>query len=129
MGLPLYGRAWALRDPNVNGVEAEAVGKATDTDGTMDYDEILVFNKENGATVVYDDVAVAFYSYAGTTWIGYDDGPSIKKKVQFARFTGLKGYFFWAVGKDKDWTISRQGKPLICTLVLFVTSQNNSLKI
>ena len=129
MGLPLYGRAWALRDPNVNGVEAEAVGKATDTDGTMDYDEILVFNKENGATVVYDDVAVAFYSYAGTTWIGYDDGPSIKKKVQFARFTGLKGYFFWAVGKDKDWTISRQGIPLIYTLVLFVTSQNNSLKI
>ncbi|KAL2318033.1 hypothetical protein Fmac_031909 [Flemingia macrophylla] len=108
MGLPLYGRAWALRDPNFHGVGAEAVGDATDTDGTMDYDEILVFNKENGATVVYDDVAVSFYSYAGTTWIGYDDGPSITKKVQFAKSLGLKGYFFWAAGKDKDWTISRQ---------------------
>ncbi|KAK7383466.1 hypothetical protein VNO78_29145 [Psophocarpus tetragonolobus] len=108
MGLPLYGRAWKLQDPNVNGVGAEAVGEATDTDGTLDYDEILVFNKENDATVVYDDEAVAFYSYAGTTWIGYDDGPSITKKVQFARFMGLKGYFFWAAGKDKDWTISRQ---------------------
>lgn len=81
MGLPLYGRAWALWDPNVHGVEAKAVGEATDMNGTMDYDEILVFNKENIATVVYDDVAVAFYSYAGTTWIGFDDGPSIKKKV------------------------------------------------
>ncbi|XP_014503952.1 acidic mammalian chitinase [Vigna radiata var. radiata] len=108
MGLPLYGRAWALQDPNVHGVGAEAVGEATDTDGTMDYDEILVFNKENGATVVYDDVAVAFYSYAGTTWIGYDDGASIKRKVQFARAWSLKGYFFWALGKDKDWSISRQ---------------------
>ncbi|TKY58093.1 Acidic mammalian chitinase [Spatholobus suberectus] len=108
MGLPLYGRTWELRDPNVHGVGAEAVGPATDTDGTLDYDEILEFNKENGATVVYDDVAVSFYSYAGTTWIGYDDGPSITKKVQFAKSLGLKGYFFWAVGKDKDWTISRQ---------------------
>lgn len=108
MGLPLYGRAWALRDPNVHGVGAEAVGAAMDTDGTFDYDEILVFNKENNASVVYDDVAVSFYSYAGTTWIGYDDGPSITKKVQFAKSKGLKGYFFWALGKDKNWTISRQ---------------------
>ncbi|RDX68948.1 Acidic mammalian chitinase, partial [Mucuna pruriens] len=108
MGLPLYGRTWALRDPNVHGVGAKAVGPATDTDGTMDYDEILKFNKENGAKVVYDNVAVSFYSYAGTTWIGYDDGPSITKKVQYAKSLGLKGYFFWAVGKDKDWTISRQ---------------------
>ncbi|KAK7377177.1 hypothetical protein VNO80_02597 [Phaseolus coccineus] len=108
MGLPLYGRTWRLKDPNVDGVGAEAVGAATDTDGTLDYDEILVFNKENGATVVYDDVAASFYSYAGTTWIGYDDGPSITKKVHFAKVSGLKGYFFWAVGKDKDWTISRQ---------------------
>ncbi|XP_027332927.1 class V chitinase CHIT5-like [Abrus precatorius] len=108
MGLPLYGRAWKLQDPNVHGVGAEAVGEATDTDGTMDYDEILVFNKDNGANVVYDEVAVSFYSYADTTWIGYDDGPSITKKVRFAKSKGLKGYFFWAIGKDKDWTISRQ---------------------
>jgi chitinase len=52
---------------------------------------------------------VSFYSYAGTTWIGYDDVPSITTKVRFAKSLGLKGYFFWALGKDKDWTISRQG--------------------
>lgn len=109
MGLPLYGRTWELKDPKVHGVGAEAVGPATDTDGTLDYDEILKFNEENGATVVYDKVAVSFYAYAGTTWIGYDDGPSITTKVRFARSMGLKGYFFWALGKDKDWTISRQG--------------------
>lgn len=109
MGLALYGRAWELKDPNVNGVGAEAVGPATDTDGSMNYNEILKFNKQSGANVVYDKVAISFYSYAGTTWIGYDDGPSITTKVRFAKSLGLKGYFFWALGKDKDWTISKQG--------------------
>ncbi|KAK7260933.1 hypothetical protein RIF29_27234 [Crotalaria pallida] len=108
MGLPLYGRTWKVKDPNDHGVGALATGPATDTDGTMDYDEILKFNKENGAHVVYDGLAVSYYSYAGTTWISYDDGPSITKKVQFARLLGLKGYFIWALGKDIDWTISRQ---------------------
>ncbi|CAJ2675053.1 unnamed protein product [Trifolium pratense] len=108
MGLALYGRTWELKDPNVHGVGADAVGPATDTDGSMNYNEILKFNKDSGANVVYDKVAVSFYSYAGTTWIGYDDVPSITTKVRFAKSLGLKGYFFWALGKDKDWTISRQ---------------------
>ncbi|XP_061363885.1 class V chitinase CHIT5-like [Gastrolobium bilobum] len=108
IGLPLYGHAWELQDPNVYGVGAPAVGPAIGTNGILDYDEILEFNKENGAKIVYDGLAVSFYSYAGTTWIGYDDGPSITKKVQFARSLCLKGYFFWALGMDKDWAISRQ---------------------
>ncbi|XP_028799084.1 class V chitinase CHIT5a [Neltuma alba] len=94
MGLPLYGRTWKLEDPNVHGIGAPAVGPATDTDGTMDYDRILEFNKENGATVVYDGLSVSYYSYAGTSWITYDDVRSIKRKVQFARSLGLNGYFF-----------------------------------
>lgn len=118
MGLPLYGRTWKLQDPNNHRAGAAAVGPATDTDGTLNYDEILEFNKENGATVVYDGLAVSYYSYAGTTWISYDDGPSITKKVQFARLLRLKGYFIWALGKDKDWTISRQGTPpLLCSFL------------
>lgn len=108
MGLALYGRTWELKDRHVHGVGADAVGPAVDTDGSMNYNEILKFNKESGANVVYDKVAVSFYSYAGTTWIGYDDVPSITTKVRFAKSLGLKGYFFWALGKDKDWTISRQ---------------------
>lgn len=118
MGLALYGRTWELKDPNVNWVGAEAVGPAVDTDGSMNYVEILKFNKENGGNVVYDKVAVSFYSYAGSTWIGYDDGLSIRTKVGFAKSLGLKGYFFWALGKDKDWTISKQGNSY-CSLFKF----------
>lgn len=110
MGLPLYGRTWMLEDPKVHGLGARAVGPAAGTDGTMDYDRILEFNKENKATVVYDEVSVSYYSYADTTWITYDDVGSIKGKVQFGRSLGLHGYFFWAVDKDKDWALSKQGK-------------------
>lgn len=117
MGLPLYGRTWKLQDPNVHGIGAPAVGPATDTDGTMNYDVILGFNKQNKATVVYDGLSVSYYSYAGTSWITYDDVWSIRKKVQFARSLGLHGYFFWALDKDKDWTLSRQG-----TLLSFFSS-------
>ncbi|KAF7817288.1 Acidic mammalian chitinase [Senna tora] len=108
MGLALYGRTWKLDDPSVHGLGAPAHGAATDTDGTMDYDEILKFNTQNGATVVYDGLSVSFYSYAGTTWITYDDVWSIRMKAHFARSLALRGYFFWAVDKDKDWALSRQ---------------------
>ncbi|KAL1315277.1 hypothetical protein AAHE18_16G246600 [Arachis hypogaea] len=83
-GLPLYGRAWKLQDPKVHGDGAPAVGAADGTD------------------------AVSYYTYAGTTWMSYDDAPSMTRKVQYAKSLGLKGYFFWQVGGDKNWTMSRQ---------------------
>ncbi|KAL3587104.1 hypothetical protein D5086_013971 [Populus alba] len=53
---------------------------------------------------------VSYYSYAGGFWAGYDDSVTIDWKAQFARSRGLGGYFFWALGQDKDWIISKQGK-------------------
>ena len=53
-GLPVHWQAWKLQDLDVNGLGAAAIGPATDTNGTMDYDEILRFSEENCATVVYD---------------------------------------------------------------------------
>ncbi|KAE8674420.1 putative C2H2 and C2HC zinc fingers superfamily protein [Hibiscus syriacus] len=81
MGLASYGHTWKLKDANVNA---------------------------NNATVKYDRTTVSYYSYAGGSWIGYDDVKSIKWKVWFARVKGLAGYFFWAVSYDKDWALSRQ---------------------
>ncbi|KAI4316386.1 hypothetical protein L6164_024370 [Bauhinia variegata] len=109
MGLPLYGRTWQLKDPNVHGIGAPAVGIGPGDDGTMDYNRIMEFNKKNDATILYDAVSVSYYSYAGDSWISYDDVGSIKKKLQFASSLALRGYFFWALGQDEDWTISRQG--------------------
>jgi chitinase len=61
---------------------------------------------------VYDAKTVSTYSYAGTTWIGYDDSRSTTVKLEFAQALGLRGYFLWALSYDSEWEISKQGKPV-----------------
>ncbi|KAG9456266.1 hypothetical protein H6P81_000774 [Aristolochia fimbriata] len=109
MGLPLFGHTWKLKDPRVNGIGAPAVSVGPGDEGTMSFAEIVDFNKENGASVVYDKATVSTYSYVGASWIGYDGPKSVRKKIKFARAQSLRGYFFWAVAGDKEWKISRQG--------------------
>ncbi|XP_052200479.1 class V chitinase CHIT5a-like isoform X2 [Diospyros lotus] len=106
MGLPAYGRTWELKDPNEHGIGAPANGTGPGNGGVMVYSEIVDFNLENNATVVFDEETVSTYSYEGINWIGFDDRRSIGKKVEFARDIGLGGYFFWAVGFDKNWTLA-----------------------
>lgn len=108
MGLPLYGRMWMLRDPNVNSIGAPAFG-VRGSEGTLRFFQIEEFNKQKGATVVYDVDTVSAYSYSGRSWIGYDDPLTVTAKVGFAQALGLRGYFFWAAGHDRD-KIIRQGK-------------------
>ncbi|KAJ4707804.1 putative Chitinase [Melia azedarach] len=107
MGLPLYGRTWKLQDRNVNGIGALALGVGPG-DGVLTYKQIVDFNVENNAVVVFDGAPIGYFSYAGDSWIGYDGILSVKYKVLFAKSQGLGGYFFWALGQDKGWTLSRQ---------------------
>ena len=108
MGLPLYGQTWTLQDPRLNGIGAPTVGMGPGND-TLAYYEILEFNNKSSAIVVYDSQFGSYYSYSGDSWIGYDDVESVTLKIRFARSWGLGGYFFWALGLDKDWIISRKG--------------------
>lgn len=112
MGLPLYGKTWLLKDPKVNGIGAPATAAGPGDDGVLIFSQVEKFNKENGATVVYDAKTVSTYSYAGTTWIGYDDSRSTTVKLEFAQALGLRGYFFWALSYDSEWEISKQGNPV-----------------
>nr|GEV48595.1 acidic mammalian chitinase-like [Tanacetum cinerariifolium] len=105
MGLPLYGRTWSLQDPNVNTVGAPTTGTGPGN-GTLVYSQVVDFNRENNATIVFDNTRISFYSYAGDSWISYEDVRSIEPKVQYARDQALGGYFFWALGQDLDWTLS-----------------------
>lgn len=107
MGMPLYGRTWKLQDPSLHGIGAPAVG-AGPGGGILGYSQILDFNTQHNATVEFDKVSASFYSYAGDSWIGYDDVGSVKMKVRFARKRSLGGYFFWAIGLDKEWTLPRE---------------------
>lgn len=116
MGMPVYGRTWELKDANDHGTGAPAVGIGPGNEGVMLYKDIVDFNMENNATVVYDNETVSTYAYSGTSWIGYDDTRSIKRKIRFAKAQGLGGYFFWALGYDKNWTLARAGRKnlLVC---------------
>lgn len=113
MGLPLYGRTWKLKDPTQHGIGAPAVGVGPGDEGVLSFSEVEAFNKENKASVVYDALTVSTYSYAGTSWVGYDDTTSTAVKVMFARGLRLRGYFFWSVNFDSKWKISRQGTFLL----------------
>ncbi|PWA67289.1 glycosyl hydrolase family protein with chitinase insertion domain-containing protein [Artemisia annua] len=105
MGLPLYGPTWSLKDPKVNTVGAPTTGTGPGN-GILVYSKVVDFNRKNNATIVFDNRRISFYSYAGDSWISYDDVRSIKSKVQYARDQLLGGYFFWALGQDLDWAIS-----------------------
>ncbi|XP_016455159.2 uncharacterized protein LOC107779277 [Nicotiana tabacum] len=107
MGIPLFGKTWKLKDPNDHRIGAPAVGVGPGTQGEMSYDNIVTFNSENNATIVYNNETVSTYSYVGTNWIGYDDINSITKKIKYAKTQGIGGYFFWALGYDSNWTLSR----------------------
>ncbi|KAI3506086.1 hypothetical protein L1887_28442 [Cichorium endivia] len=104
MGLPLYGRTWSLADPQVNTVGARTIGTGPGS-GLLVYSEVINFNMENNATVVFDNKMVSYYSYSGNSWISYDDVRSIELKVRYAQSRALGGYFFWALGQDLDWAI------------------------
>ncbi|XP_060170307.1 class V chitinase CHIT5-like [Lycium barbarum] len=103
-GMPLYGNTRELKDPNYHGIGAPAVGAGPGTQGEMSYDDIVMFNSENNATIGYNNETVSTYSYAGTNWIGYGDTNSITAKIKYAKAEDLGGYFFWALG------FSRTGK-------------------
>lgn len=105
LGLPLYGYRWTLKDAANHGVGEPATGIKDDT---LRYYQVVDLNKKNGATEVYDEQRVGTYSFAGTTWIGYDSPTSTAAKVEFAKQQGLGGYFIWYIGQDDNWAITQR---------------------
>ncbi|KAI3880421.1 hypothetical protein MKX03_027247 [Papaver bracteatum] len=105
----MYGKTWKLKDPNVNGIGAAAVGVGPGA-GILIYSDVVNFNGVSGTRVVYDTQTVSMYSYRGTDWVGYDNPTTIDVKVKYARDNSMGGYFFWAIGQDKNWELTTQGK-------------------
>lgn len=108
MGLPLYGKTWKLKDPNSHEIGAAAVGVGPGADGVMSFCEVEKFNRDNRSKVVHDQITASVYSFSGSTWIGYEDEETTAKKIKFAKDLGLRGYFFWALGYDSNWKISKR---------------------
>ncbi|KAE8674394.1 acidic mammalian chitinase-like [Hibiscus syriacus] len=102
-------KSWKLKDPKNHGIGAPADGIGPGNNGILLYSDIVAYNDEHHASVVYDGETVSEYSYSGTDWIGYDGPTSVEKKVEYAKTKDLGGYFFWALGYDMNWTLSAIG--------------------
>ncbi|KAL1205250.1 Class V chitinase [Cardamine amara subsp. amara] len=112
LGLPYYGWAWTLQNPDNNGYDAATTGPALSISesGEIGYRQLKGWIGENGPEKVADTTVVGDYCYAGTTWIGYDSVDSVVTKVNYAKENGLLGYFSWHVGGDDNSELSFAGQ-------------------
>jgi GH18 family chitinase len=110
LGLPFYGYAWTLKNPNDNAIGAPATGPAITPEGDMSYKDIEAYIKRNGAVVRYNATYVVKFFTVGSVWIGFDDVEVVKIKVAYAKHKELLGYVVWQVPYDDNWELSLAGK-------------------
>ncbi|KAF5469576.1 hypothetical protein F2P56_013640 [Juglans regia] len=79
LGLPFYGYAWTLKNPNYSAIGTPATGPAITDDGSMNYKDIKGYIQRYGAA------------------------------VSFAKEMKLLGYFVWQVPYDDNSELSRAG--------------------
>lgn len=112
LGIPTYGRTFALQAPSQNGINSPVSGAGdagpfTRQAGFLGYNEILL---NNWNSKWQDDQKVP-YAFNGNQWVGYDDKNSVTEKVNYAMSNDLAGCMFWSIETDDF----RNGNPLIST--------------
>ena len=103
MGLPFYGRTFALANPQQITVGSPSSGPGspgpyTREGGFMGYNEICSledswnykYSKEHEAPIISNS----------NQWIGYDNVQSLEKKVNFATANNLGGVMIWSIETD-----------------------------
>jgi chitinase len=120
MGIPSYGHAWTLSNPNQNGVGAPASGA-----GTRKFKDLCQTVKS--MTYVWDDDQKCPYAYSGSSWVGYDDVKSVTIKAQYINDNGLGGAMIWDIDSDDYSGACGLGKyPLISAINAIVKAQPES---
>jgi len=107
LGVPLYGRAFTLMNPNSNkmGAPAKSIsfqGPFTREDGFMGYNEICIEQMDTEApwTYVFDEDHRAPYMFRGDSWMSFDDEKSLREKTNFAMEHGMAGVMTWSIDTD-----------------------------
>ncbi|KAF7153664.1 hypothetical protein RHSIM_Rhsim01G0042500 [Rhododendron simsii] len=109
LGLPFYGYAWTLVNPNDSAIGAPAKGTAITDDGSMSYKDLKAYMQRYRAVSEYNATYVVNYCVIGSNWIAYDDVDVVKIKVAYAKKMNLLGYFVWQVPyDDENWVLSYQ---------------------
>jgi chitinase len=99
VGIPLYGRGFAVKEPYAS---TKDVPKGRGQAGG-DYRNILRREREQGWTRKWDDETKNPWLYAPdqSAVIGYDDPESVAIKTEWAMKQGFRGVFFWQINGDR----------------------------
>src|SRR5688572_21741310 len=99
VGLPLYGRGFAVAEPYADTKKAKTAGRVPRGN---DYTNIAKLIADQGWVRRWDDRTKTPWAVApdGSVVIGYDDAESIGLKTAWAVEQGFRGVFFWQVGGD-----------------------------
>lgn len=105
MGLPLYGRSF--ESTSGIGDAYSGVGIGTIQPGVWLYKDL----PRAGATEMYDDIAMASYSYdpISEELISYDNIKSAVEKASYLKAKGCGGALFWEASGDANGTDSLVG--------------------
>ncbi|GJN85154.1 chitinase 1 [Purpureocillium lilacinum] len=108
LGMPLYGRSF--ESTTGLGASYSGVGAGSFENGIWDY-KVL---PKAGATMQYDSVAKASYSYdsGSRELISFDTPDMIKEKVSYLKDKGMGGSMFWEASGDR-----KDGSSLIATSI------------
>ena len=107
MGIPLYGRGFAVTEPYAS---TKGAGRTTYAEAPY---RIVAGLADRKWTQRWDDEIRAPWLIAPdkATVIGYDDARSVAIKTEWAMKQGLRGVFFWEISQDRlpDGTNPLQG--------------------
>ena len=107
LGIPLYGRAFLLKNSvnNNMGDEARASafsGPITREEGFLGYNEIcsMLTSPESQWSLVWEKCHQAPYMFNDNKWVSYDNERSIRLKADFAWAKKLGGVMVWSIETD-----------------------------
>ncbi|XP_013185489.1 probable chitinase 2 [Amyelois transitella] len=121
LGLPMYGRTFVLKNPNITHVEfgvtkVEASGfkgPYTGENGFMGYNEICMEIENNGSSwqKLWHEQTSTPYLRNGEKVLSYDNRRSIAAKVKMAIDYNLGGVMVWSIDTDDFNGNCKQGEP------------------
>ena len=129
LGLPFYGLAWTLVNPNENAIGAPAKGPGITQDGWISYRDIKAFMKRNRVVPKYNKTYVTNYCSNELLWISFNDVEAVKTKVEYARQKNLLGYFAWQISYDDNWFLSRAAGEFLYINCNRLSLSTNNLEI